>query len=189
MSFFILFLLLMMMMIIHYYLFQNTRVNYLPENNNDGQVQSGDEEEGEGKSSADDGVGMGVYNAQFSFADNSKGFLMDDEYSSNNSNNDSASVMPVNSFANQSGSVNSSANSNSSVNGGGSSRGGSASGGGGGGTSSRVSLKVKRKKRCDCGEEYVRNRALKKHKKKCALFTTHMGTCKEEMCNSPYHLF
>lgn len=57
---------------------------------------------------------------------------MDDEYSSNNSNNDSVSVMPVSSFANQFVSVNSSANSNSSVNGGGSSRGGSASGGGGG---------------------------------------------------------
>lgn len=56
---------------------------------------------------------------------------MDDEYSSNNSNNDSVSVMPVSSFANQFVSVNSSANSNSSVNGGGSSRGGSASGGGG----------------------------------------------------------
>ncbi|XP_017492769.1 PREDICTED: protein tramtrack, beta isoform-like [Rhagoletis zephyria] len=93
---------------------ENTGVDYSPENNNDGQVQSGDEEEGE---------------------DNSKGFLMDDEYSSNNSNNDSVSVMPVNSFANQFVSVNSSANSNSSVNGGASSRGGSASGGGGGGTS------------------------------------------------------
>ena len=75
------------------------------------------------------------FNAQIPFSDNSKGFLMDDEYSSNNSNNDSVSVMPVNSFANQFVSVNSSANSNSSVNGGASSRGGSASGGGGGGTS------------------------------------------------------
>lgn len=48
-------------MMINFYLFQNTGVDYSPENNNDGQVQSGDEEEGEGKSGADDGVGMEVF--------------------------------------------------------------------------------------------------------------------------------
>ena len=74
-------------------------MDYSPENNA-GEVQSGDEEDGEGNN---DHLYY-YYNifTLFIWTENSKSFMMDDEYSSNNSNAD-LSVLPVgiNSFANQ----------------------------------------------------------------------------------------